>query len=735
MTHQLHGQLRIKHSPCRDAGETRWRREAAALVGALALLLNGAAQAQVAPPDAQVSNRRCLNCHGDPAIATAAPRNRYVMLAPTPEAEAALADAPAERPGLHLPADHLTGVHSGLACVDCHVGVELPHVATLPPAQCASCHAQQQMEFTRSIHAEAQAAGDPFAPTCASCHGTHKILPPENRESMMYRLNIIQVCGDCHSKHHTPARAGAPDTSVSSYLESVHGHAVAGAGLVAAATCADCHGWHEVHATHAPQSRLSRENVAETCGSCHVGIVDIYDDSIHGRLLAQGDPRAPICTDCHTGHAITNANVPAFTRDIVNECGFCHDQPEMHPGRASFYDTYRMTYHGQVTALGSARAARCSDCHGAHDILPEEDPLSRVHEANLLDTCQSCHPGANANFAMYEPHADYTDRERYPILNGVWWYFIIVMSSAFGFFGLHSILWFFRSLIERLKHGKHPRPTYGTKGIRRFTLVNRINHGFVIITFFGLTITGLPLLFSDQVWAQGLMNFIGGVGAAGSWHRFFAIMLFGNFAVHFYSIYRSAKARKGPLIRGWLLGPNSMVPRLKDVTDCLGMARWFFRGGKKPRFDRFTYWEKFDYWAEIGGTGIIGASGLLLWFPELFSMFLPGWMFNVATIVHGYEALLAIGFIFTIHFFNAHLRAEKFPVDDVIFTGMLPEEEFKHERAAEYERLAAEGVLEEYRVDAPAKWTRKAAVAVGIAAMTIGTTLVVLIILAGLGVI
>jgi hypothetical protein len=103
--------------------------------------------------------------------------------------------------------------------------------------------------------------------------------------------------------------------------------------------------------------------------------------------------------------------------------------------------------------------------------------------------------------------------------------------------------------------------------------------------------------------------------------------------------------------------------------------------------------------------------------------------------VHGYEALLAIGFIFTIHFFNAHLRVEKFPVDDVIFSGALPEEEFKHERPAEYERLLAEGKLDDYRVEPPPPWMRPFSIIVGTLAMAIGTALVALIILAGLGVI
>jgi len=93
---------------------------------------------------------------------------------------------------------------------------------------------------------------------------------------------------------------------------------------------------------------------------------------------------------------------------------------------------------------------------------------------------------------------------------------------------------------------------------------------------------------------------------------------------------------------------------------------------------------------------VIGLSGLLLWFPGFFGSFMPGWVFNVATIIHGEEAFLAAVFLFTVHFFNCHFRPEKFPVDVVMFTGCMPLEEFKHERKVEYDRLVKEGELGKY---------------------------------------
>ncbi len=85
-------------------------------------------------------------------------------------------------------------------------------------------------------------------------------------------------------------------------------------------------------------------------------------------------------------------------------------------------------------------------------------------------------------------------------------------------------------------------------------------------------------------------------------------------------------------------------------------------------------------------------------FPEFFSRMMPGWMINIALIVHSDEALLAAGFIFTIHFFNKHFRLEKFPMDTVIFSGRISKAEMLHERKRWYDRLVAEGRLDDFRV-------------------------------------
>lgn len=229
-------------------------------------------------------------------------------------------------------------------------------------------------------------------------------------------------------------------------------------------------------------------------------------------------------------------------------------------------------------------------------------------------------------------------------------------------------------------------PAVGTRYHVRFDRVDRTLHALLMVSFIALASTGLPLLFSDAEWAGRLARLLGGFAATHVLHRVFATLLIGVFLTHVGRLIARVAVRKD---YGIFWGPRSMVPQPKDLFDMYQHFQWFLGLGERPQFDRYTYWEKFDYWAVFWGMGIIGGSGLMLWFPERFARFMPGWIFNIALLVHGEEALLAAGFIFTIHFFNSHLRPEKFPMDMVIFTGRVSEEDLRVERPAEYARLAA----------------------------------------------
>lgn len=253
---------------------------------------------------------------------------------------------------------------------------------------------------------------------------------------------------------------------------------------------------------------------------------------------------------------------------------------------------------------------------------------------------------------------------------------------------------------------------------------HRVLHLMVIFSFLGLVMTGMPLKFSYTSWAVSLSRFLGGFETARFAHRFFAVITFIYFIMHLAFVGQLAIVKKK---KGVFWGPESMVPQPKDVKDLYQHFRWFLGLGAKPRFDRWTYWEKFDYWAVFWGVAIIGVSGLIMWLPELFTRVFPGWIINVALIVHSDEALLAACFIFTVHFFNTHFRPGKFPLDPVIFTGRVSEEELIKERPLEYERLVREGRLESLRADPPPAWMTNTARAIGFTALGVGLILVVLI--------
>nr|WP_291316585.1 hypothetical protein [Desulfuromonas sp.] len=220
----------------------------------------------------------------------------------------------------------------------------------------------------------------------------------------------------------------------------------------------------------------------------------------------------------------------------------------------------------------------------------------------------------------------------------------------------------------------------------------------VIISFLGLSLTGLPLKFADQEWAKTMMSFYGGVHYAGLIHRGCAILTFYYFlstiVMSFDFLFIRRDVEGSFFVR--LFGPDSLLPNFRDIRDVKAMVRWFLFRGPKPTFERWTYWEKFDFIAVFWGMFAIGGSGLMLWFPEVFGVLLPGWTFNVATIIHSDEALLATGFIFTVHFFNTHGRPEKFPMDFVIFNGEMTKEEFIEERGDQWKRYEELGVTEDY---------------------------------------
>ncbi|MFZ5980920.1 MAG: formate dehydrogenase subunit gamma, partial [Candidatus Zixiibacteriota bacterium] len=295
--------------------------------------------------------------------------------------------------------------------------------------------------------------------------------------------------------------------------------------------------------------------------------------------------------------------------------------------------------------------------------------------------------------------------------------------------GTHTLLWLPRSF-QAMKENKKRRAKYhGQLEYRRFTRLHSRLHFLVIISFLGLAVTGMTLKFSYLSWAQWLSGLLGGFESAGYIHRVCAVITFFYFFIHIFDLFRT-KYRTGVTWRQFLFTGKSMLPSRNDLNEFLGTLKWFIGMGPRPRYGRWTYWEKFDYFAVFWGVGVIGITGLMLWFPEFFTRFLPGWIINVATIIHSDEALLATAFIFTVHFFNSHFRPDKFPMDTVIFTGRVPVEELKLDRPREYEELIQTREIKKYLVPPVPEPIVRGMKIFGAIALLIGLALIFLIIYA-----
>ena len=299
-----------------------------------------------------------------------------------------------------------------------------------PPANddCLACHgdATAAREDGRSIAvAAAEYAGSIHGPlACVDCHADLSATADFPHAAKLAKV----ACASCHT-----------DIG-STYHDSIHAWAAEKAGLVVAPTCVDCHGRHDIRPPADPASRVNPQRVPATCGRCHVGIKERYDRGIHAAVLKQGNARAPGCADCHTAHAIQRADTDKWRLSVTAECGTCH---------ASVVESFRRTFHGKVTEMGFGRVAACADCHGAHDILPASDAASMVSRGRLVQTCSKCHQGVNERFIQYDPHPDPRNFARSPLL---WWinrFYTVLIAGCFGFFGLHSLLWFRRSAKDR----------------------------------------------------------------------------------------------------------------------------------------------------------------------------------------------------------------------------------------------------------------------------------------------
>lgn len=554
---------------------------------------------------------------------------------------------------------------------------------------CTDCHdsAKFTTGYKTSVHGNMG---------CTSCHKSFESL---DKHVILKEKPGLNSCGTCHSAIEQQHRS------------SFH-------YLYEDFRCYDCH--RDVHslASHKGNIKIA---VIQSCTRCHPN--DEYVASGHGAAVLRGNQDSAACNDCHGLHDTRTYHTSGQehvleAREFYNKtCKACHSNAEMmerNKINPNAVKQYEETYHGKVFDLGyPASVAGCADCHATHNILPSSDAASAVNPTNLTNNCGKCHPGIHPRFAKYKAHPDYRDKKRYPLLYLSFLFMGGLLIVTLAFFWTHTLLWWRKVYWEKhrmeelgVKLESPFTHEEGVQEIRRFSVKDRVMHVLLILSFFGLVTTGFPLKYHSTPWAGAIIKALGGAHNAGFYHRVAAVVLIGLFL---YTLWRSFcfAFPRGWRKDGWrgviarIFGPDSLMPNGDDWRQFKAMVKWFFGKGKPPTFGRWTYWEKFDFLAVFWGMIAIGGSGVTLWAPELASHIYPGWVLNVASIVHSEEALLAALFIFTVHFFNTHLIPSKFPMDPVIFTGSHKLDELWRYRTSVYEQLVKEGKLERLKVKHP----------------------------------
>lgn len=320
-------------------------------------------------------------------------------------------------------------------CFGCH---DAPGFQTeLPSGEVFPLDVPREV-FDDSVHGE-------LGLSCVLCHSDitpYPHAPLEIESTREFTVGTFALCTTCH------------DEQYSATHDNVHAAALAD-GNIEAPVCADCHGAHDI------QRHSSRATaIQETCRNCHFDIYNLYAESVHGAALFEEDNTdVPTCTDCHGVHDVSGPAQSGFHLFSPEICAGCHEDQEL-MGRydisTDVFDTYVADFHGSTVLIfeelfpdQETNKPVCIDCHGVHNIASADNPESQTFRANLLATCQRCHPDATENFptawlSHYRPSVASA-----PLVFLVDLFYEIVIPLAIGLAIVWVILDFFRMRADR----------------------------------------------------------------------------------------------------------------------------------------------------------------------------------------------------------------------------------------------------------------------------------------------
>jgi len=576
-------------------------------------------------------------------------------------------------------------MHGGMfSCVDCHTDVKTsPHENTPAKVSCATCHAEQQAAYDRGYHAHAIKNGDQHAAGCVDCHGgPHELLPASDPKSRVNHANIPATCGACHSQKFVMEPSGHSTQPFVSYQESVHGRAVA-QGVEKAAVCTDCHGSHEILGAGDPKSSIFKFSVPDTCGKCHGAVEREFGQSIHGAAIARGEWQAPVCTDCHGIHSIQSRKDPRSPVSAQNlaesTCARCHEGVRLSQ---------------EFGFAGSRVTTYLASYHG----------LALQRGSTVVANCASCH-GTHNILPSSDPHSTVNTVNLVKTCGqchvGITANFVSakvhVNAPSAGDVGSRFVRWvrnFYVALIlivigGMLAHNAIvwrykavvSRRKQGPHMVTRMTRDQRIQHTLLFVSFTVLVLTGFALKYPGS-WFSYLM-FGMSERMRSVVHRISGAVLIGLGIYHVFYIAATQEGRR--MVKDiWL--------RLRDASDFELNVRYYLGfSPRKPAFGRFTYAEKVEYWALVWGTIVMAVTGIMLWAEIAVGNRLPRWWLDVATAVHFYEAVLATLAILIWHFYQVFFDSDVYPMNWAWWDGKVPLEDYRSEHPLDLESVLEAG--------------------------------------------
>lgn len=584
-----------------------------------------------------------------------------------------------------------------------------PRAAAQDPENCLSCHRFRGLSrldpetnelrlFFCSAEYYAHREGAHARLRCTACHARDEVAVIPHQ--VKTRVDCTQAC------HITPAATGAELRFSHQRVEDSLAHSVHSPEKLATLS-------FDPPLLHAGQSY---------CLYCHDQPTFGFGRGLpEGFLDHSGGTR---CDTCHSEelpleigyfakHVAGRMKPARPVRQLVQVCAVCHSDEQLleRTGGHDPVASYLHSFHGKASLLGSQATATCVDCHSAqggdqHLMLGRDDPLSSVAPQRVPNTCRTvaCHPGFPPAVGTAAVHLQLDPSNRSPEFL-VAAFFIILTAATMAVFFLLVILELLNAMVRRAdphlqrlvaiarQLQGHPE---ARKLLQRTSFHQRIQHWWLAISFITLVVTGMPIKFADQPWAEIVVGMLGGLTVVRMLHRVAGVVIIAVFFYHlFYLLGKLVQTRRRLRREGvreplWKTIWNSpMVVRPKDVRQFFQLfAHLFFLRKHRPHADKYNVLEKFEYWAVFWGMPVMGLTGAALWGAQWTSEQLGGRALNFAFIIHSDEAYLAFTYIAAIHLFAVIFAPTVFPLSPGTLTGQAPVTELVEKHHTRLEDLA-----------------------------------------------